>query len=220
MKTEIKGSSAFSYIEVGLEPGESIVAESDAMSSMDADLDMTTRLNGGFFMAILKRFFGGESLFINEFKNNTSTTKKMTLVQPTPGQVRKVNLNGTPVYLQPGAYVASSSGIKLGIEWAGFKSWFAREGLFRLVVSGNGDLFYGAYGCLVEKDVDGEYLVDTAHLVSYAPGMKLNLQLSGSLLSSLFSGEGFVTRVEGKGKIVMQSRSLSGLVGWLNPKLY
>jgi uncharacterized protein (AIM24 family) len=40
------------------------------------------------------------------------------------------------------------------------------------------------------------------------------------LFASFFSGEGFVTRVEGKGKIVLQSRSMDGLAGWLNPKLW
>ncbi len=49
--------------------------------------------------------------------------------------------------------------------------------------------------------------------------MKLKLQLAGGIFSSLFGGEGFVTRVEGKGKIVIQTRSLSGLANWLNPRL-
>jgi uncharacterized protein (AIM24 family) len=33
-------------------------------------------------------------------------------------------------------------------------------------------------------------------------------------------GEGLVTRVCGKGRIVIQTRSLTGLTGWLNPKLW
>ena len=49
--------------------------------------------------------------------------------------------------------------------------------------------------------------------------MKLKIQLAGGVFSSFFGGEGLVTRVEGKGKIVIQTRSLSGLAGWLNPKL-
>jgi uncharacterized protein (AIM24 family) len=49
--------------------------------------------------------------------------------------------------------------------------------------------------------------------------MKLNIQLAGGLFSSFFGGEGFVTRVEGKGKIIIQTRSLSGLAGWINPRL-
>ena len=47
MKTEIKGGVAFSYLDVELEPGESITTESDAMSSMDADIELRSRFNGG-----------------------------------------------------------------------------------------------------------------------------------------------------------------------------
>ena len=38
--------------------------------------------------------------------------------------------------------------------------------------------------------------------------------------SSFFGGEGFVTRMEGKGKIIIQTRSLSGLADWINPRLW
>ena len=116
-------------------------------------------------------------------------------------------------------YVASTPGLKLGLRWAGFASWIGKEGLFKLVVSGGGTLWYGAYGGLLEKDIDGEYIVDTSHLVAYEPQMKLKIRLAGGIFSSFFGGEGLVTRVEGKGKIVIQTRSLDGLKGWLNPKI-
>ena len=72
---------------------------------------------------------------------------------------------------------------------------------------------------MVDKNISGEYLVDTGHLVAYEPGIKLKLQLAGGLFSSLFGGEGFVTRLEGQGNVVMQSRSLDGMAGWLNPRI-
>ena len=62
--------------------------------------------------------------------------------------------------------------------------------------------------------------MDTSHLVGYEPQMKLKVQLAGGILSSLFSGEGLVTRVTGTGKIVIQTRSISGLAGWVNRSLY
>jgi len=220
MQATIEGGPAFAFINVDLNPGETVVAESDAMSSMDADLDMDAKFNGGFFSGILKKFFGGESLFVNHFTNKTSDVRRVTLVQATPGNIREVQLGGETICLQPGAYVASTPELKLKARWAGFKSWFSREGLFKLTVSGTGTLWYGAYGELLEKQVDGEYIVDTAHLVAYEPHMKLKIQLAGGLFSSLFSGEGFVTRIEGQGKITIQTRSLSGLAGWLNPRLF
>lgn len=222
MKSEIKGQPSFCYMHIDLEPGESVYAEADAMSSMAAELDMDTMFNGGFISGLLKKFLGGESLFVNKFTNNTSSTKRVTLVQATPGEVRQVELNAASdegICLQPGAYIASTPDIKLGIKWAGFASLIAREGLFKLMITGSGSLWYGAYGGLVEKDIDGEFIVDTAHLVAYHPSLKLKVQLAGGIIASFFSGEGLVTRVEGKGRVTLQSRSLSGLAGWVNPRL-
>lgn len=219
MKAEIKGSAAFSYVDVELDPGEVITTESDAMSSMDASIELRSRFNGGFFIALLRKFLGGETLFINDFSNPTDQPRRMTIVQPTPGEVRCIELNGDTLYMQPGAFLACTPGVKVGVAFAGFISWIAREGLFRIAVSGNGKVWYGAFGALLEKEIDGEYIVDTSHLVSYEPGIKLKLQLAGGIFSSIFGGEGLVTRVVGKGKIVIQTRSISGIAGWINPRL-
>ncbi|MEE2729961.1 MAG: TIGR00266 family protein [Pseudomonadota bacterium] len=219
MKTEIKGQPAFSYIDVELEPGETITTESDAMSSMDADLELRSRFNGGFFVGLLRKFLGGETLFINDFSNHSDGPRRMTIVQPTPGEVRELALQDETLYMQPGAFLACTEGVKVGVKFAGIISWIAREGLFRIAVSGTGKVWYGAFGALLDREVDGEYIVDTSHLVAYDPGIKLKLQLAGGIFSSLFGGEGLVTRVVGKGKIVIQSRSISGIASWINPRL-
>ncbi len=220
MEVNIKGSDAFAYLEVELAPGESIITESDAMSSMAADLDLKTRLNGGFFTALLRKFLGGETFFINHFINNGNAARKLTVVQPTPGGIRCVALSGNSFCFQPGAFLACTEGVTLGLKWAGLVSWIAREGLFKLEVSGQGQVWYGAYGALLEKEIDGEYIVDTSHLVAYDPSIKLKLQLAGGIFSSFFGGEGLVTRVVGKGRIVVQTRSLEGLASWANPKFW
>ena len=219
MKVELKGSAAFAYLDVELAPGETIIAEPDAMSSMAADLDLDAKFNGGFFKGLLRKYLGGESLFINHFSNNSNGPRRLTLVQSTPGALRCIELNGNSFCLQPGAFLASTPDVKIGLRWAGFTSLIAREGLFKLEVSGTGKVWYGAYGELLEREIDGEHIVDSGHLVGYEPQMQLKLQLAGGIFSSLFGGEGLVTRVEGKGKIIIQTRSLTGLAGWLNPKL-
>jgi uncharacterized protein (TIGR00266 family) len=219
MESKIDGSPTFSHIHVDLEPGESIVTESDAMSSMAAEMDVDARFNGGLFSGLIKKVLGGESLFVNEFSNRTQKPLRVTLVQHMPGEIRQVELDGESICLQPGAYVCSTPGIRLGVQYAGLGSFVGREGLFKLIVSGKGTLWYGAYGGLLDKDIDGEYIVDTSHLVAYDPQIKLKVQLAGGLFSSIFGGEGLVTRVEGKGRIVVQTRSMGGLAGWLNPRL-
>lgn len=221
MQTRIEGRPAFAFLQLTLEPGEAIVAESDAMASMSAELDMRTRLNGGFLRGLARRYLGGESLFINRFSNATQQPRTLTLVQPTPGDILCQELAaGDTLYLQPGAFLAADESVTLGLKWAGFVSWIAKEGLFKMAVTGPGRVWYGAYGALLERALDGEVIVDTSHLVAYEPGVKLRLQLAGGIFSSIFGGEGLVTRLSGKGRYVIQTRSLSGLSGWINPKLW
>jgi len=219
MELNVKSRPAFPYIDVDLEPGESLVTESDAMTSMSADLDLKARFNGNFFSALLKKFLGNETLMVSEYTNNTSGTRRLTITQAYPGDMMIMNLNGD-YCLQPGAFICATEGIDLGIKWAGFGSFIGREGLFKLKVSGEGQFAFGAYGSLVEKEIDGEYIVDTGHLVGYESHMNLKVQLAGGIFSSFFGGEGLVTRVEGKGKIILQTRSLSGLGTLLNRYFY
>jgi uncharacterized protein (TIGR00266 family) len=219
MKISIEGKPVFAYVVVELQPGETIVAEPDAMSSMSTDLDLSAKFNGGLLIGLLKKYFGGESLFINHFKNNTDKPLNLHLTQATPGDIEVRQLNGESYCLQSGSYIASEKDVKLGVKWAGLGSLIGGEGLFKLVVSGHGRVIFGAYGGIIEKEINGEFIVDSGYLVAYEPNMRLKPQLAGGIFSSLFGGEGFVTRVEGKGKIYLQTRNISGLASWVNKHL-
>lgn len=221
MQTDVRFRPSFATVFVTLMPGESLVAEADAMASMSTHIDMTTRWNGGFFKAILRRLFGGETLFVNEFScPKSQSSVDLVLTQPTPGDIQSLELKGNVMYLQRGAYIASTPGVTLGLGWAGLASWFGGEGLFRLRVSGTGTVWFGGYGGVFEKTVNGEYVVDTGHLLAYEPTLSMSVGLSGGIFSSFFGGEGFVSRIRGQGKIYMQSRSLDGLAAWTNGHLY
>ncbi|NJK75886.1 MAG: TIGR00266 family protein [Oscillatoriales cyanobacterium RU_3_3] len=220
MDIDIRYKPSFATIFITLEPGESIIAESGAMVGMDGKLTMKTEFNGGFFSGILKKFFGGESLFVNQFINKTKQSLQVVLSQPTIGDIAEVQVQENNLCFQPGAYIASTPGVKLGVRWAGFASWFSGEGLFKLQASGKGTVFFGAYGGLTRKQINGDFIVDTGHLVAYESGLKMSVKMAGGLLGSITSGEGFVNKVTGKGTIYLQSRSIDGLVRFLSSKLY
>jgi uncharacterized protein (TIGR00266 family) len=219
MDVKIRGGSAFSFLRVRLSPGEVLTTESGAMASQDAAIELRSKLNGGGILrALLIKFLGKESIFINDFQNISNSEKHIVVSQSMPGEICEAVLNNETLYVQPGAYVASTPGINFSVRWAGFSSFLGGEGLFRLQISGKGRVWYGAYGAVVEKEIVGQYIVDSGHLLSYPPSIKLNIQLSGGLFSSFFSGEGLVIRLEGQGKIKLQTRSIGGLAGWLNPR--
>lgn len=220
MDVKILGGKSFSFLKVKLSPGDEITSEAGAMASMDKGISLKTILNGSFLQALLIKFLGRETIFINKFKNSTNTDQTIYLTQPVPGQIQEAELKGESLFIQAGAYIASTPGITFSLRWAGFSSWFAREGLFRIQISGRGKVWYGSFGAVVTREVNGEYIVDTGHLLSYPPNMKLSIKLAGGLFSSFFGGEGFVLKLSGKGTIQLQTRSIEGLAGWLNPKFW
>lgn len=218
MNVEIRDKPSFANLHVNLQAGEEIIAEADAMASMSSSIDMSTQWSGGAVKGVLKRVFGGESMFVNRF--TTQSSGDLVLTQAMPGDIECIELKGNTMYFQPGAFIACEPGVKLGLGWAGIKMFVAREGLFRLKVSGNGRVWFGAYGGIFEKEIEGEYVVDSGHLVAYEPTVGVQIGMAGGIFSSFFSGEGLVTRVFGPGKIYMQSRSFGGLAAWTNAHLY
>ena len=219
MKCEVRYKPAFAAIFITLEPGDKITAEAGAMASMDSKITMKTEFSGGFFPALMRKFFGGESLFVNVFNNETGQPLNLVLTQSVIGDIEEIDLKGREICFQPGAYIAHTPGVKMGVRWAGFASWFAGEGLFKLKIGGRGKVFFGAYGGITRKTISGQFVVDNSHLVAYEPGIKMKIGLSGSLIGSVTSGEGFINRLSGNGDIYLQSRSISGLVGFLRPKV-
>jgi len=219
VNVEVKHKPSFATVFASVEPGEVIIAEADAMASMSSNTKVTTRLNGAFLLALMLRIFGKESLFVNVFTALTGSAE-IVFTQATPGDIHAFELKGTALFLQPGAFIARTAGVRIGVGWAGFASWIGGEGLFRLRVSGHGTVWFGAYGSIYERDVTTDYIVDTGHLVGYEPTIGLSAKLAGGLFSSFFSGEGLVTRVRGPGKIFLQSRSMGGLLSWTNGHLY
>lgn len=218
MEATIRNRPSFANVVVNLEPGDAIIAEADAMASMSASVQMQTRWNGGVLAAVLKRVFGGESLFVNEFTSDEPA--ELVLTQAMPGDIESIDLNGTTLFLQPGAFLACEPGVKLGMKWAGLASFIGGEGLFRLAVSGQGRIWFSAYGGIYAREVTDEYIVDTGHLVGYEPTISLSVGMAGGIFSSFFSGEGLVTRVRGPGRIYLQSRNFGALTTWINSQIW
>ncbi|HET6343777.1 MAG TPA: TIGR00266 family protein [Myxococcota bacterium] len=220
MHAEIRYRPTFAAIFVTLAPGESITAVAGAMASMSSHIRARVRFFGGLLQALARRLFGGESLFMSQFYcAKDGRPGEVVVSQPTPGDIQQVELRGTALFVQPGAFLACGPGVRVGLSWAGLASWFGGQGLFRLRLSGEGMAWFGAYGSIVKRQVDDAYLVDTGHLLAYEPTLSLGVALAGGLVSSALGGEGLVSRLSGRGEVYLQSRSLADLTAWTNAHL-
>ena len=69
-------------------------------------------------------------------------------------------------------------------------------------------------------DVQGEYTVDTGHIVAFEDSLQFRItKVSSSLIGSFLGGEGLVCRFQGQGKLYCQSHNAASLGALLGPKL-
>lgn len=220
MQTDILYRPSYSLAIVKLDAGESIQAESGAMVSMSADLQMETKAKGGFLQSLGRAMLGGESFFMNKF---TASPRggEITLAPALPGDVAQVDLAGQEIFLQSGAYLASSESLTVNTAWGGAKTFFSREGLILLKVSGSGKLLFSSFGAIhsVTLSAGEKSVVDTGHLVSFESTLNYQVKKVAGWKSTIFSGEGLVVELTGPGTYTLQSRSQDAFLSWLIPHI-
>lgn len=229
MQHYIEHGPAFAWLRARLEPNERIVAEAGAMVRRSANLEMETRLNaskkGGFlgvvvafFVALMRKFFGGETMFLNEFSGPQGG--EVVLAPKLSGHILRKALDGTrTLFVQSGGYLASTPGIDTQLRFGGLRTLFGGEGLVLLQCSGQGDVFVNSYGGITEVPIDGQFVVDTGHIVAFDGALDFKVRSIGGAKSFFFSGEGLVCEFRGRGTVYIQSRNLKALVSWVTPLL-
>lgn len=231
MVHEIRHGPSFALLGVTLDAGDRLVAEAGAMVSRDSSVHMGVRLNarrkagflaflGTLLIALIRKLIGGETFFVNEFTSPQATSGKVTLAPTFAGSICHRRLNGERLLLSRGAFLACAGDIELRVRWAGLRGLIAREGLFFLELSGTGDLFFNSYGAIEEVLVSGQYIVDTGHIVGFDGDLDFRITTpGGGFLGFVGSGEGFVCKFLGQGRVYLQSRNVSALAGWITPYL-
>jgi len=214
MKYSIKHKPAYALLDIELDPGDSIQAEAGAMVYMSDDTQVQTILGGNLLTALMRRIFGGESLFFNVF----SAKEKTAIVGLAPelaGDIIKIDVAQTPVVIQKGSYLCSETTVQLKTRFGGWKSLFSSEGVFLLEALGSGILYLGSYGAILEIDVNGQYVLDTGHMVAFEKTLNFEVTKTGGWKSTIFSGEGLTMQFQGQGKLWIQTRVPRGLISWL-----
>lgn len=219
MQAEISSGPAFAFGEITLPPGGAVRVEAGAMAMTRGDVTMATSTQGGFFKG-LRRSLGGESFFVNDFSSSQGGV--VGVAAALPGDMTKVSLDGSGTLLvQSGSWIASDPAIDVDSSWGGGKSFFSGEGLILLRCSGRGDLLVSSYGAIRSATLTaGETLtLDTGHVVAFDDSVTYSVRKAGSWKSTLLGGEGLVTDFTGPGRVWLQTRSSTDLVGWITARL-
>lgn len=215
------------FVEVELDPNETVIAEAGAMMFMEGGIEMETRLGDGSepdkgmlgkLFDGAKRKLTGESLFMTWFSNHGHGKKRVAFGAPYPGKIIPIDLremNGE-LLCQKDAFLCAAMGTNVGIAFnkrigAGL---FGGEGFIMQRLRGDGKAFVHAGGTIIKKDLKaGEELrIDTGCIVAFTSGVNYDIQMVKGLKSMFFGGEGlFLATLSGPGQVWLQSLPFSRL---------
>ena len=222
MDVEIISPGAFASAQISLDAGEEFVSESGLMVRMsaDIDLDVTTKPKGkGGLLSGVKRLLGGDSFFMSTYR--ADSPGEVVIAPTLPGDVHVVQLDGSTTWICAGAsYMGSGPDVSLDTQFQGLKGFFSGESLFFMEASGTGPLLVNAFGAIREVEVEGDYVIDTGHVVAYEAGLEYSMSKAGSSwLQSFLAGEGFVLNFSGHGRVLIQSHNPTEFGKAIGPKL-
>lgn len=224
MQHELIARPSMTVAQLTLQAGETVTCEVGAMVAMSAGLEVETtsksRGGGGGFRKGLKRMFSGESYFLNHF--TAKADNQMLMIGPSMlGDIMSYPLTGGSLVVQGGSWLASDQGIEIDTTWQGLgKGLLSGESMFWVKCSGTGDVLLNSFGAIHEIEVNGEYVVDTGHIVAFEDTLQFNLGKAGaSWIGSFLGGEGLVCKFKGQGKLYCQSHNPPSFGKLLGPKL-
>jgi len=225
------------FVEIELDPGESVIAEAGGMMYMDDGIVMETIFGDGSgkgqgsglagkLLGAGKRLLTGESLFMTIFSNAGSGKKHVAFASPYPGKIIPLDLKqyAGKVICQKDAFLCAAKGVAVGIDFkrklgAGF---FGGEGFIMQKLEGDGWAFIHAGGTIHKKDLaPGEVLrLDTGCLVALTRDVNYDIEMVRGIKSAFFGGEGlFFATLRGPGTVWMQSLPFSRLADRISSSL-
>ena len=204
-------------VEIFLDPGEGVRAETGTMTFMEDGIEMQTTTGGGFLKG-LTRALAGESFFITTFVNRSNRRASVAFAAPYPGKIIPIDLReeGGAFICQRNSYLVSALGVDVEVTFsrrfgAGL---FGGEGFILQRLRGDGLAFVHAGGTVIEKRLEpGQTLqVDTGCIVGFSPTVDYDIRFVKGFRNILFGGEGlFLATLTGPGRVLLQSLPLSRL---------
>lgn len=217
------------FVEIELDPYETVIAEAGSFMMMDDDIEMTTLFgdgssrgnSGGIWGKVLsagKRLLTGESLFMTAFTHGGTGKRKVSFAAPYPGRIIPLDLtlHEGKIICQKDAFLCAAKGTSVGIEFSRRlgRGFFGGEGFIMQKLEGDGLAFLHAGGTVIEKRLElGETLrLDTGCLVGFTRDVDYDIEMVRGVRNMIFGGEGFFyAKLQGPGTVWIQSLPFSRL---------
>ena len=206
------------FVEIELDPGESVIAEPGAMVWKDFDIEPATMLDadadpevglGRRMLNAGKRMVSGENLFLGVFTNQgvgIPKKAKIAFSSPMPGNILPLRLSdyGGKVVCQRESFLAAARGVRVGATLipgmrgrglkgmirGGITGMLGGEGFIMQKMEGDGWAFVHMGGVVMERKLAaGERIhVDTGCVAAFTEGVDMCVVMAGGGVRNRFLG--------------------------------
>ncbi|MDH3348853.1 MAG: TIGR00266 family protein [Desulfobulbaceae bacterium] len=222
MKVDIQFRPGNSAAKIELAADEGFTAQAGSMIAMSGNMHLETtthKKSSGGLLKAAKRILAGESFFLNHYTAK-GDGGEVWLAPTMSGDMMDYDLDNENLIVQSGSYLASEPDIDVEMGWQGFKSLLSGESIFWLNLKGKGKVVLSSFGAIYPVQVNGEYIVDSGHIVAFNETLEFEITKAGkSWLQSMLGGEGLVCKFRGKGTVWCQSHNPGSFGHNLTPTL-
>ncbi len=218
MKYDLQGTT-MQMLNVELEKGETVIAESGRLVYMSDNVGMETRARGGLFESF-KRIFAGESFFLVHFTSHVGKGL-VSFGSEFPGKIIPLSLKkGDEIIAQKDAFLCSEDSIN-------FDATFTRkigagilggEGLILIKLKGQGLSFFNVGGevTMLNLKAGQKIRVDTGNIAMFDSSVEYSVERVKGIKNIIWGGEGlFLATMTGPGRVWIQSMPINELAGKL-----
>ena len=218
MKYDLQGTT-MQMLNMELAKDETVVAESGRLVYMSDNINMSTKMRGGFWTSV-KRKFAGESFFLVHFTPQAGNGT-VGFGSEFPGKIIPLELRkDETIIAQKDAFLCAEEKINFDATFtkkigAGF---LGGEGLILIKMKGPGKAFFNVGGEVAEIPLKaGQKLrVDTSNLAMFDSNMDYDVERVKGIKNMIWGGEGlFLATIKGPGRVWVQSMPVTELAGKL-----
>lgn len=226
MRHEISGTT-LPVLTLTLEPGETVLAETDRLSWMTSNVAMrTTTATGGAtgFFGAIGRALGGGGLFMTEFTAQGGEAL-VAFAATVPGSIFQMPVApGRGYLIHRHGFLAGSPtlSIGVGVQQSLGAGVFGGDGFVLQHLTGEGSAFIELGGEIVSYTLEAgqDLLVHPGHVGMFEESVSFEITTVPGVKNMLFGGDGlFLAHLTGPGKVWFQSLTPAKLAHVLKPYL-
>ena len=226
MKSKITGT-ILPVLEIGLEPGDKIIAEPGEFAWMTSNVTLnTTPMTAGAksVWGVLGRAMSGGGIFMTEY-TVSGGNGLIGFAAKVPGEILQVDVTpGQEYMIHRHGFLCATEGLSLtmGFQQSLGAGLFGGNGFILQKLSGTCSAWVELGGEIITYDLQPNETirVHPGHIGMFESRVNFDITVMRGFTNAIFGGDGiFIARLTGPGKVWLQTLTMPNLAHALMPYL-